>query len=112
MKRTSRSPEAAGRFLNGLGLAAKAGRMRIGLDAVRRSIRAGEATVVVVATDAPENVRRKLSGLLSSRDLPELSVLDGDRLGRAVGRERVVVLAITDKSLGRRVVELAAAAEG
>jgi ribosomal protein L7Ae-like RNA K-turn-binding protein len=50
--------------------------------------------------------------LLSHRSIPHKVVLDGERLGRAIGRDRVVALAITDESLGRRVLELAEAVEG
>lgn len=82
--------------------------MRFGVDAVGKAIRGGDASAVVLAEDAPEYVRRRIAGLLESHPLPATRVaVDGDRLGRAVGRERVVVLAITDGSLGRRIMELA-----
>lgn len=110
MSRTSES-EAASRLLGGLGLAARAGRLRLGMEAVAGAVRRGEAAAVVVAGDAPERVRRKLDRLLSGDAPPRVVVLDGGLLGRAVGRERVVVMAVTDKSLGGRVVELAKAVE-
>lgn len=99
-------------MLSGLGLAARAGRLRIGTEAVDRSIRSGEAMAVVIAGDAPLAVRKKLERLLNLRSLPYKVVLDGDVLGGAVGRERVVSLAITDKSLGRQVLKLAEEVEG
>ncbi|UCF20563.1 MAG: ribosomal L7Ae/L30e/S12e/Gadd45 family protein [Gemmatimonadota bacterium] len=105
------SPEVL-RFLSGLGLAARARRLRIGPDAVISAIRSAEATVVVIAGDAPENVRRRLSRLAAAKRLPHVRVLDGDRLGEALGRERIVALALTDESLGKRVLELAAEVEG
>lgn len=111
MSEVSRPPEAAGSLLNGLGLAARAGRLRVGVESVRRSIQRDEARAVVIAADAPQDVRRKLQQLLSSRSLPHKVVLDGNRLGHAVGRERVVALAVTDASLGRHVLELAEAFE-
>jgi ribosomal protein L7Ae-like RNA K-turn-binding protein len=105
-------PRAASRLLRGLGLARRAGQLRIGVDAVQRAVRSSEAAAVVIASDAPPPVQRRLERLLSSRSLPHTVVLDGDRLGRAVGRERVVALAVTDESLGQRVLELARALEG
>ena len=101
--------ESEERLLGGLGLAARAGRVKVGLDSVGRAIRRGEARAIVIAEDAPKSVRRRLEGLLSNRAIPHSVVLDGDRLGKAVGRQRVVVLALTDDSLGRRVIELAVA---
>ena len=99
-------------MLSGLGLAARAGRLRIGTEAVDRAIRSGEAIAVVIAGDAPLAVRKKLERLLNLRSLPYKVVLDGDVLGGAVGRERVVSLAITDMSLGRQVLKLAEEVEG
>lgn len=103
--------EAAGRLLSSLGLAARAGRLRVGMDAVAQSVSRGDVAAVVVAGDAPESVRRKLERLITGDAPPKVVVLDGERLGRAVGRERVVVIAVTDRSLGGRVVELAEAVE-
>jgi ribosomal protein L7Ae-like RNA K-turn-binding protein len=104
--------EAAGRLLNYLGLAARAGRLRLGFDAVARSVSGGNAGAIVIAGDAPQSVRRKVERLLAGDAPPTVVVLDGDRLGRAVGRERVVVMAVTDRSLADRVAELARAVEG
>jgi ribosomal protein L7Ae-like RNA K-turn-binding protein len=93
-------------------MAARAGQLRVGFDAVSRAIRSGQAVAVVVASDAPLSVRKKLEVLLASQPVPHKLVLDGDRLGAAVGRERVVALAITEGSLGQRVVDLAEEVEG
>ncbi len=112
MNQTSETPEAASRLLRGLGLARRAGQLRVGVDAVQRAIRRSEAVAVVIAGDAPPQVRRRFQRLLGPRGLPHTVVLDGDQLGRAVGRERVVALAVTDKSLGHRVLELAQALKG
>lgn len=107
MRAKSKKIEAPERMLSGLGLAARAGRLRVGYDAVTRAARRGEARAVVIAADAPKALRAKLERLLTARGVPHLVLLDGDRLGRAVGRERVVVLAVTDVNIGRRVLELA-----
>ena len=114
MSLTSAAPDAAKQLLSGLGLAARARRLRIGVDAVSASVRRGEATAVVIAGDASQHTRRKLESLLEGEG-PVRSVTvapNGDRLGEAIGRERVVVVSITDRSLGRRVLELAEAVEG
>lgn len=107
MGRRSEKPDAADRFLKGLGLAARAGSVRVGTEAVCHCIATGRAAAVVIAGDAPRSVVEKLNG----RSRPGGVVLDGDALGHAIGRERVVALAITDEFLGRRVIELAEAVE-
>ena len=112
MRRQSEKPDAEDRLLKSLGLAAKAGRVRVGMGAVCQAIETGRAAAIVIAGDAPSSVRERLSGTSRTRRVPGRVVLDGDTLGRAIGRARVVALAITDESLGRRVIELAAAVGG
>ena len=107
MTRKSKKPDAVSRMLSSLGMAARAGQLRVGLDAVTQAIRSGQAVAVVTARDAPLSVHKKLEALTASQSVPHTVVLDGDRLGAAVGRERVVALAITERSLGRRVLDLA-----
>lgn len=108
MGRRSEKRDAADRLLKGLGLAARAGSVRVGMDAVSQAIATGRAAAIVIAGDAPRSVVEKLNG----KSRPGQVVVDGDALGHAIGRERVVALAITDESLGRRVIELAEAVSG
>lgn len=112
MSVATKADDAPARLLSGIGLAARAGRVRVGFEAVSRSIRRGEARAVVIAVDAPSYVERRLKRALTAQRVPCRVVLEADHLGRAVGRERVVALAVTDTSLGRRVLELAEAVEG
>ena len=86
--------------------------MKVGYDAVGDSVGDGSVHAVVIAGDAPDGVKGKLERLLTAQSVPYKVVLDGDQLGRAIGRERVVAIAITDDSLGRRVIELAQQLEG
>jgi ribosomal protein L7Ae-like RNA K-turn-binding protein len=112
VRRQSAKPDAADRLLKSLGLAARAGRVRIGMDATCQALETGRATAIVIAGDAPSSVRERLCGKLRAGGLPVRVVLDGDALGHAIGRARVVALAVTDESLGRRVIELAEAVSG
>ena len=77
------------------------------MDAVGQSIRRKEAKVIVIAGDAPELVRKKVERIVAQRGLSLRVVLDGDRLGHALGRPRAVVIAVTDAALGRHVLQLA-----
>jgi ribosomal protein L7Ae-like RNA K-turn-binding protein len=106
------APDAATRLLSGVGLAARAGRLKIGYDAVKAAVSRGEAVAVLVAGDAPESLKRKVKRILESQSVPSRIVLSGDLLGQSVGRERVVVLAVTDGSLGRQVISLAEELQG
>ncbi len=103
-------PMLAKRVLDGLGMAKRAGDLLAGFDSVRDAIRAGQAAVLIEASDGAEDGRSKVLGLAkavyadggresgprSGKTGPELAwpVLAGcfsaDELGMALGRERVI----------------------
>jgi ribosomal protein L7Ae-like RNA K-turn-binding protein len=54
------------KIFNGLGLAMRAGKLISGDEAVLKSVRAGEAVLVVMAVDASDNMRKKYQDKCSS----------------------------------------------
>jgi ribosomal protein L7Ae-like RNA K-turn-binding protein len=107
---SDRATERERRVLQLIGLARKAGRAAVGTQAVKEAAGRGELALVVVAVDATENARRRLSGLFREADLPVLHFGSRDALGRAVGRDEAVVVGIRDRGLGVRIEERASAA--
>lgn len=91
------------RVLQLIGLARRAGQAVVGTDAVRVAGRRGELSAIVLAGDATENARKRLSGLLSDPNV--CTVRCGTRavLGRAVGRSETVVVGIRDRGLGLKI---------
>lgn len=89
-----------------LGLAARAGAVVPGTERVREAVRAGRAFVVLVASDLSDNSRDKLLPLLEARQIPYAIVSDRNALGGAVGRAPLSALAVTEKKLAERVLEL------
>lgn len=79
---------------------------------MEESVRRREARAVILAGDASPRVARRVGRLLSGGPRGCKVVVGGDRLGRAVGRSRVVVLAVTDPSMARQVLALAGAVVG
>lgn len=94
--------------LGALGLARRAGRAAVGTRAVREAARAGRVRAVVLAGDASPGARRRVEKGLQD-GTPIVSLADRERLGRAVGRETVTVVAVTDAGLAARVTAAAAA---
>jgi uncharacterized protein len=86
------------RCVEGLGLARRAGQAVAGAEQVRAWIEAGRCAVVVVATDASADGRRKIAG-----DLPTASALRSDELGAAFGREALTYVGLAPGELARRV---------
>jgi len=92
--RKSREAEALGL----LGLARKAGAVVPGVEAVRRTLRAEEACLVLVARDASEGQLAKVRGILQHRSIPVRWVSDQTALGGAVGMAQLSVVAVTVES--------------
>lgn len=94
------------RVLEMLGLAARAGALVTGTDAVRRAVREDRIRRVVLAADAAEGQRQKVVPLLEARAVPFHVLFTRVELGAAAGRAPTSAIGITDMNLARRVGEL------
>lgn len=102
------------RLLDRIGLSAKAGQALCGFEKVRAALGAGRTAVLIQAADAAADGRGKLARLARAVDpaLPVLAPASADELGRALGREAVVHLAILPGRLAEQVIEEAARLAG
>jgi predicted RNA-binding protein YlxR (DUF448 family) len=89
------------RMKEALGLARRAGQTVSGFAKVRERIVAGQAALIVQASDGSVEERARL--LSGARDLPVVSPLDADALGQVFGRERVVHVALRAGPLAVRL---------
>lgn len=78
--------------LSALGLARKTGDAVLGFEKVRASLKAGKIAVLVTASDAGEDGRRKLRGL--ARGAAPVVLFCGRELSAALGRDGVVHVAL------------------
>lgn len=90
------------RFQDGLGLARRAGCAVGGFEKVREALRAGNAALLVEASDAAEDGRRKICGL--ARGLPIAIVVTAAELGAAFGRDHLVHAAVGRGPLAARLL--------
>ena len=80
-----------------LGLARKAGRLAVGLDAVRES--AGEAVLILTAKDAGSSAMREARWTAQKHNIPHQSLpYSREEIGKAVGKNLCAVAALTDSS--------------
>jgi ribosomal protein L7Ae-like RNA K-turn-binding protein len=68
-----------------LGLARRAGALRIGVGAVRAAIRDGELNLVILASDGADGQLEKVRKLAFHRGVPLRWVSTGIRLGAVIG---------------------------
>lgn len=78
-----------------LGLAQRAGALVAGTDATRRSIRSGEARMILTAADASSVQLRKIEKTMKNRAIPRAVLGDRATLGAAVGRGPTTAVAVT-----------------
>lgn len=96
------SPGANG--LQSLGLALRGRHVVVGSDAVIDSIRSQSAALVLLAVDAGANLSKKVRDKCAHYEVPLHSVWRREQLGRACGREAVVVLAVTDPGIAANLM--------
>ena len=92
----------AGRALDCLGLARRAGQVAVGFEQVRACLRSGAAAVLVAAADGAQDGRRKLRRL--APDLPAITAFSRAELSAALGREGVVHVAVAPGRLAERLL--------
>jgi len=84
-----------------LGLCRRAGKITVGIDPVRESIRKGKAALVILARDLGENSTKKVLPLAEARGIRAVRVdLGKESLAAALGKEGAVgVLAVPQEFL-------------
>jgi predicted RNA-binding protein YlxR (DUF448 family) len=92
----------AARCVNLLGLARRAGAVAAGYEKVRAMLEAGDAGVLVVASDAAVEGRRKVVRL--GRGASVVSLFSAAELAQALGREHVVYVAVAAGRLAARII--------
>ncbi|MCL6632015.1 MAG: ribosomal L7Ae/L30e/S12e/Gadd45 family protein [Alicyclobacillus herbarius] len=90
------------RALSWLGLALRAGRIRVGSEAVFSAIRSGQAKLVVLAGDAGSNLAKKVADKCAFYQVPLRKGPDKSVLGQALGRRTVGVVAVLDAEFAER----------
>ena len=93
-------------ILHLLGLAKKAGRLEIGEEPVGAVCRAGQARLVLLASDAAPNTRRRASHFSQAgKALCLETPFTKGKLGLVLGRSSCAMLALTDAGFSAAIVE-------
>ena len=83
------------KLLGLLGLAHRAGKLALGASSVERLVRKRQKPLVIIASDAGHAQRRKMFALTPVRGFV-VNGVDGEGLARALGRKKLVVVAVAD----------------
>ena len=93
------------RILSLLGLALRGNHLAVGEEPVEAMARARDARVILLASDAADNTRRRVEHFADAGQCIWLRVpFTKDEIGRAVGRSSAAIVAVTDIGLANAVV--------
>lgn len=91
------------KVLSLIGLATKAGRCASGEAMTESETKSGRAKLVIVASDASENTKKKFRDMCKFYQVPICFYGDKDTLGHAMGKEFRASLAILDEGFAEGI---------
>jgi ribosomal protein L7Ae-like RNA K-turn-binding protein len=89
-----------------LGLANRARKIISGEELSVKEIRNGKAKLILLSADASANTTKKITDKCKSYEVPYKLVEDRHLLGRAIGKEARVVVAVLDDGFAKKLVSL------
>lgn len=91
------------KVLSLIGLAMKAGRCTSGEMMTESETKSGRARLVIIASDASENTKKKFRDMCKFYEVPIYIYGDKDTLGHAMGKEFRASLAILDEGFAKGI---------
>ncbi|MFD2116786.1 L7Ae/L30e/S12e/Gadd45 family ribosomal protein [Paenibacillus yanchengensis] len=86
----------ADKALSLLGLATRAGKLISGDEIVLKAVRQRNCSLVIIAGDASSNTKKKFADKCRTYGIQLAEAYDREQLGKAIGKEDRVIIAITD----------------
>ncbi|MGP4072207.1 L7Ae/L30e/S12e/Gadd45 family ribosomal protein [Piscibacillus sp. B03] len=93
-------------YLNLLGLAFRAGKVSLGEDNILKDIRSKQATLVLIASDASDNTKKKLTDKCKSYQVPYRFVGSRVEISNALGKHDRVAACINDEGFTKKFLQL------
>lgn len=89
-----------------LGLANRARKIISGEELAVKEIRSGKAKLILLSADASLNTTKKITDKCHSYQVPYKMVEDRFLLGKAIGKEARVVVAVLDNGFAKKLLTL------
>lgn len=86
-----------------IGLAKRAGRLALGEDAVKDSIRFGKSRLVIIAEDASDNTRKSITDSCKYYNVKYYITATKDTLGHAVGNSFNAAVSVLDDGFAKNI---------
>ncbi|MCL2854157.1 MAG: ribosomal L7Ae/L30e/S12e/Gadd45 family protein [Defluviitaleaceae bacterium] len=96
------------RLLSMVSLAKKAGKLVTGEEGCEKAIQKGQATLVLIATDASANTKKKFTNKTNFYKVPMISLFTKDEMGGAIGTHSRATIVVADEGFGKSILEIIA----
>ncbi|AVQ32883.1 hypothetical protein C7J88_01215 [Staphylococcus muscae] len=93
-------------FLNFLGLAMRAGKVKTGESVLLAEIKKQRLKLVLIAEDASANTKKILMNKCTTYKIPYRVVSSRHELGVAIGKESRVNIGITDNGFAKKLIAM------
>lgn len=93
-------------FYSLLGLCFRAGKLASGEPSCKEAAKNKEAALLIVASDASENTKKKINNTGLYYNVPVYETRTILELGHAIGKEARAVLAVTDRGFGEKIEKM------
>lgn len=90
--------------LNALSLAHKAGKIVTG-EGVLKAIRSQKACLVLIASDASDNTKKRHQDKSNYYEIETLTCFDSEELSNAIGKSNRMVIAVMDSRFSKMIKE-------
>ena len=87
--------------LNSLGLAYRARKVVVGTDVVVTQMQQKKLVLVILASDASENTKKKISDKAKTYHVDVIESVTSDQLSQALGKFDIKVIGVTDKGFAQ-----------
>ena len=92
-------------MLSLVGLATRANKVASGEFMTERSVKDGTGQLVIVATDASNNTKKKFGNMCDYYQVPIYYYSNKITLGKAIGKEYRASLGVTDEGLAKEIIK-------
>lgn len=94
------------KLLSFISIARKAGALKVGLQFSLKEISKGNAKLVILSADASENTKKAIRNASNYKGIPMIESYSKQDLGNCIGKEEISAIAVTDKGIAKRIIEL------
>jgi len=89
-----------------LGFAQKAGKLVSGEDGVTSALKSKKVNLILVATDASDDTKKKYSAQAQNYNIAHKEVLTKEELGNCIGKNFRTAVAIIDDGFAKTIITL------